>query len=44
MASHDAVTEVYYIVEGSGTFVTGGGLVKPQKREDSSDTAEDPFC
>jgi mannose-6-phosphate isomerase-like protein (cupin superfamily) len=38
MASHDVVTEVYYIVEGSGTFVTGGSLVKPQKREDSSDT------
>src|SRR5215471_1203540 len=38
MASHDVVTEVYYIVEGSGTFVTGGTLVKPQKREDSSDT------
>ena len=33
MASHDLVTEVYYIVEGAGTFATGGTLVKPQKRE-----------
>lgn len=40
MASHDVVTEVYYIVEGSGTFVTGGTLLKPQKREDSSDTVK----
>src|SRR5436309_13999342 len=38
MAAHDKVSEVYYIVEGSGTFVTGGALVKPQKRESSSDT------
>jgi mannose-6-phosphate isomerase-like protein (cupin superfamily) len=40
MASHDVVTEVYYIVEGTGTFVTGGTLMKPQKREDSSDTVK----
>src|SRR6266705_2281247 len=38
MASHDKVSEVYYVVEGSGTFVTGGTLVKPEKRESSSDT------
>src|SRR5262245_66226095 len=38
MAAHDKVSEVYYMVEGSGTFVTGGTLVKPQKRESSSDT------
>src|SRR5947208_15763105 len=37
MASHDKVSEVYYVVEGSGTFVTGGKLVNPQKRESSSD-------
>jgi mannose-6-phosphate isomerase-like protein (cupin superfamily) len=40
MASHDKVSEVYYVVEGSGTFVTGGALVKPQKREASSDTVK----
>jgi len=38
MAAHDKVSEVYYVVEGSGTFVTGGTLVKAQKRESSSDT------
>jgi len=38
MAAHDKVSEVYYIVEGSGTFATGGTLLKPQKRESSSDT------
>ena len=38
MASHDKVSEVYYVVEGSGTFATGGALVSPQKRDNSSDT------
>src|SRR5206468_12095856 len=28
MAAHDKVSEVYYIGEGSGTFVTGGTLLK----------------
>ena len=27
--SHAQVTEIYYIIEGSGTFVTGGTLVQP---------------
>jgi mannose-6-phosphate isomerase-like protein (cupin superfamily) len=40
MASHDKVSEVYYVVEGSGTFVTGGTLEKPQKREQSSDVVK----
>ena len=40
MAVHDKVSEVYQVVEGSGTFVTGGTLVKPQKRESSSDTVK----
>ena len=26
MAAHDKVSEVYYVVEGAGTFVTGGTL------------------
>jgi mannose-6-phosphate isomerase-like protein (cupin superfamily) len=29
---HDQVTEVYHILAGSGTMVTGGTLVKPQPR------------
>jgi mannose-6-phosphate isomerase-like protein (cupin superfamily) len=41
MASHDKVSEVYYVVEGAGTFVTGGTLVNPQKRESSSDVVKE---
>jgi mannose-6-phosphate isomerase-like protein (cupin superfamily) len=37
-ASHDKVTEVYNILEGSGTLVTGGTMVNPQRR---ANTAED---
>ena len=29
---HDQVTEVYHILAGSGTMVTGGALVNPQRR------------
>ena len=29
---HDQVTEVYHILAGSGTLVTGGALVNPQRR------------
>ena len=32
-AVHTEVTEVYYIVEGRGTLVTGGELVDPRERE-----------
>ena len=35
---HDQVTEVYHILAGSGTMVTGGTLVKPQRRP-SNDVA-----
>jgi len=37
-AIHDKVTEVYQVLEGSGTLVTGGALVNPQRR--SSDSEE----
>jgi mannose-6-phosphate isomerase-like protein (cupin superfamily) len=40
IASHDKVSEVYSVLEGSGTFVTGGTMVNPQKRESSSDTVK----
>ncbi|MDP6609927.1 MAG: cupin domain-containing protein [Vicinamibacterales bacterium] len=30
---HSEITEVYTIVEGSGTLVTGGRLIDPQPRE-----------
>jgi mannose-6-phosphate isomerase-like protein (cupin superfamily) len=35
---HDRVTEVYHILAGSGTMVTGGTLVNPQRRP-SNDAA-----
>jgi mannose-6-phosphate isomerase-like protein (cupin superfamily) len=31
-ASHDKVSEVYHVLEGAGTLVTGGTLVNPQRR------------
>jgi mannose-6-phosphate isomerase-like protein (cupin superfamily) len=32
-ASHDKVTEVYQVLEGSGILVTGGTMVNPQRRD-----------
>jgi mannose-6-phosphate isomerase-like protein (cupin superfamily) len=32
-AVHDFVSEVYHVLEGSGTLVTGGTLVNPQRRD-----------
>ena len=31
---HERVTEIYYILEGTGTLVTGGGLAPPTKPTD----------
>jgi len=31
-AIHDKVTEVYQVLEGAGTLVTGGTMVNPQRR------------
>ena len=31
-ASHDKVSEVYQVLQGSGTLVTGGTIVDPQRR------------
>jgi mannose-6-phosphate isomerase-like protein (cupin superfamily) len=36
-ASHDKVSEVYHVLEGAGTLVTGGTLVSPQRREGASE-------
>ena len=36
-ASHDKVTEVYYMLEGAGTLVTGGKLVNPKRRESANE-------
>lgn len=36
-SSHDKVTEVYQILEGKGTLVTGGEIVSPQRRGGGSE-------
>src|ERR1700737_858350 len=36
-ASHDKVTEVYQVLEGTGTLVTGGTMVNPQRRANDSE-------
>jgi hypothetical protein len=36
-ASHDKVSEVYHVLEGAGTLVTGGTLVSPQRRAGASE-------
>jgi mannose-6-phosphate isomerase-like protein (cupin superfamily) len=37
-ALHDKVAEVYYIIEGAGTLVTGGSLVGAERRESANAT------
>ena len=36
-ASHDKVSEVYQVLEGSGTLITGGTISKPQRHDNSKD-------
>jgi hypothetical protein len=36
-ASHDTVTEIFELIEGSGTLITGGAIVNPQRREGTSE-------
>jgi mannose-6-phosphate isomerase-like protein (cupin superfamily) len=36
-SSHDKVTEVFQVIEGSGTLVTEGEIVNPQRRQGSSE-------
>ena len=38
---HDQVTEVYQILEGSGTLVTGGRMTDPQRRKPDDPTVRD---
>ena len=35
-ASHDLVSEVYQVLEGAGTLVTGGTLIAPERRSDNA--------
>jgi mannose-6-phosphate isomerase-like protein (cupin superfamily) len=36
-SSHDSVTEIYQVIEGAGTLVTGGALLNPQRRQSGSE-------
>ena len=36
-SSHDVVTEVYQVIQGEGTLVTGGEIVNPQRRNNASE-------
>jgi mannose-6-phosphate isomerase-like protein (cupin superfamily) len=38
---HDQVSEMYYILEGSGTIVTGGTLVDPKRRAPDEPVVKD---
>lgn len=38
--SHNQITEVYYIVSGSGTLVTGGTFIDPQPQPPESSTVK----
>jgi quercetin dioxygenase-like cupin family protein len=37
-ASHDKVSEVYQVLEGAGTLVTGGTMVNPKRRDSGLET------
>jgi mannose-6-phosphate isomerase-like protein (cupin superfamily) len=38
---HDELTEIYHVLSGSGTLVTGGSLTKPQRFPPGSATVKD---
>ena len=38
---HDELTEIYHVISGSGTLVTGGSLVKPERYPADSATVKD---
>jgi len=38
---HDELTEIYHVLSGSGTLVTGGSLVKPERFPADSATVKD---
>ena len=38
--SHNQVTEVYYIISGSGTLVTGGAMIEPRAEASDSTTVK----
>ena len=38
---HDELTEIYHVLSGSGTLVTGGSLLKPERFPPESATVKD---
>ena len=38
---HDELTEIYHVLSGSGTLVTGGSMVKPERFPADSATVKD---
>jgi hypothetical protein len=45
--AHDELTEIYHILAGSGTLVTGGAMTKPERIPADSQTVKDlpgPAC
>ena len=41
VAEHEQITEVYYIIDGSATLLTGPDLVEPKKRPDDLKTVRE---
>lgn len=39
--AHDELTEIYHVLAGSGTLVTGGALVKPERIAADTPTVKD---
>ncbi|HML18361.1 MAG TPA: cupin domain-containing protein [Bryobacteraceae bacterium] len=41
VAEHEQISEVYYIIDGAGTLLTGPDLVEPKKRPDNLKTVRE---
>lgn len=41
VAEHEQISEIYYVIDGSGTILTGPNLVNPKKRPDSLKTVRE---
>ena len=41
VAEHEQISEVYYVLDGSGTLLTGPDLVEPKKRPDDLKTVRE---
>ena len=41
VAEHEQISEVYYVIDGSGTLLTGPDLIDPKKRADNLKTVRE---